>query len=172
MVLNLFKLLYFQAHQLASKHLDSTEVSKMYIGQAQELEEQGYTIVKAVLSATDIHRAQPLFDQLLRPSSGVPVATSNPGEGGRRQLNAWGPNSGGIRAELVKFAEYPSVLRSAAAVMMGDGEMASVRLMQTPIPCVTFPEAGQSWLVSSSDNRTVCGSQHHSWRGVRWNTQQ
>ena len=30
-----------QAHQLASKHLDSTEVSKMYIGQAQELEEQG-----------------------------------------------------------------------------------------------------------------------------------
>ena len=30
-----------QAHQLASRHLDRTEVSKMYIGQAQELKEQG-----------------------------------------------------------------------------------------------------------------------------------
>ena len=30
-----------QAHQLAAKHLNPEEVSRMYVGQAQELEEQG-----------------------------------------------------------------------------------------------------------------------------------
>ena len=74
MVLNLFKLLYFQAHQLASKHLDSTEVSKMYIGQAQELEEQGrfkdaeklYISVNEPDLAISMYKKQRQYEAMMR----------------------------------------------------------------------------------------------------------
>ena len=100
--------------------------------------EQGYTIVRQVLTTEQIERAQPMFDHLLMPSTGIPVATSNPGDGGRRQMNAGGPYSGGLRPGLAAYAELPSVLASAAAAM---ADTRPVRLMQTPIPCVSFPEA-------------------------------
>jgi hypothetical protein len=84
-----------------------------------------------------VARAQPIFDALLPPTAGIPVATSNPGDGGRRQLNAGGPDSGGLRPALAAFGDLPAVLRSAAAVM---ADRRPFRLMQTPIPCVSFPE--------------------------------
>ena len=63
-----------QAHQLASKHLDSTEVSKMYIGQAQELEEQGrfkdaeklYISVNEPDLAISMYKKQRQYEAMMR----------------------------------------------------------------------------------------------------------
>ena len=63
-----------QAHQLASKHLDKSEVSKMYIGQAQELEEQGrfkeaeklYISVQEPDLAISMYKKQRQYDNMIR----------------------------------------------------------------------------------------------------------
>ena len=63
-----------QAHQLASRHLDSTEVSKMYIGQAQELEEQGrfkdaeklYISVNEPDLAISMYKKQRQYEAMMR----------------------------------------------------------------------------------------------------------
>ena len=63
-----------QAHQLASKPLDKAEVSKMYIGQAQELEEQGrfkeaeklYISVQEPDLAISMYKKQRQYDNMIR----------------------------------------------------------------------------------------------------------
>ena len=63
-----------QAHQLASSHLDKSEVSKMYIGQAQELEEQGrfkeaeklYISVQEPDLAISMYKKQRQYDNMIR----------------------------------------------------------------------------------------------------------
>ena len=63
-----------QAHQLASKHLDKGEVSTMYIGQAQELEEQGrfkeaeklYISVQEPDLAISMYKKQRQYDNMIR----------------------------------------------------------------------------------------------------------
>jgi hypothetical protein len=104
---------------------------------AEELAERGFTICRGVLTAEQVARASCLFDALITPSTGMPTACSNAGEGGRRQLNAGGPSSGGLRAALASYGELPAVLRSAASVM---ADTRPLRLMQTPIPTVSFNE--------------------------------
>ena len=66
--------LWEQAHQLASKHLDREEVSKMYIGQAQELEAQGrfkeaeklYISVQEPDLAISMFKKQRQYDNMMR----------------------------------------------------------------------------------------------------------
>ena len=66
--------LWEQAHQLASKHLDSDEVSKMYVGQAQELEEQGrfkeaeklYISVNEPDLAISMYKKQRQYENMMR----------------------------------------------------------------------------------------------------------
>ena len=63
-----------QAHQLASKHLDTGEVSKMYVGQAQELEEQGrfkeaeklYISVNEPDLAISMYKKQRQYENMMR----------------------------------------------------------------------------------------------------------
>ena len=63
-----------QAHQLASKHLETGEVSKMYIGQAQELEDQGrfkeaeklYISVKEPDLAISMYKKQRQYENMIR----------------------------------------------------------------------------------------------------------
>ena len=62
------------SHQLTSKHLDLTEVSKMYIGQAQELEEQGrfkdaeklYISVNEPDLAISMYKKQRQYEAMMR----------------------------------------------------------------------------------------------------------
>jgi hypothetical protein len=96
----------------------------------RELAENGFTIIEAVLSRSEVARASSIFDRLLTPRSAIPVACTNPGEGGRRQLSMGCPATGGLLPALAKYGELPSVLRSAAAVM---AELAmGRRVIQTP----------------------------------------
>ena len=63
-----------QAHQLASQHLDSNEVSTMYVGQAQELEQQGrfkeaeklYISVHEPDLAISMYKKQRQYDNMMR----------------------------------------------------------------------------------------------------------
>ena len=63
-----------QAHQLAAKHLNPEEVSRMYVGQAQELEEQGrfkeaeklYISVKEPDLAIAMYKKQRQYDNMIR----------------------------------------------------------------------------------------------------------
>ena len=63
-----------QAHQLASKHLETGEVSKMYVGQAQELEEQGrfkeaeklYISVHEPDLAISMYKKQRQYENMMR----------------------------------------------------------------------------------------------------------
>ena len=133
---------------------------------AQELAERGFTICRAVLTAEQVARARAIFDALLLPSSGIPVACSNAGEGGRRQLNAGGPFSGGLRAALAEFGELPEVLRSAASVME---DTRPLRLMQTPIPVVSFNDESDAAFRKVPPSQDGAPTSVRRWQGhVDW----
>eukprot|EP01051_Picozoa_sp_SAG22_P013061 SAG22_NODE_1423_length_4464_cov_2.703551_1_plen_363_part_00 len=127
---------------------------------AAELLSQGFTIVRNVLTAAQLAEANQLFDQLITPTTGKPVACTDHDEPGiyqgRRQLNAGGPDSGGLRPRLCAIAELPAVTAAAAAVMpaaaLGPAEdgrgggalLLPPQLMQSPIPASSFVEVGEN----------------------------